>query len=70
MDYEIREYRFTHPNAVELGQWEIWRLDVDEWVHLYEETYVFYDMEHRGDQYRHAVDGLNILMTVDKGEMK
>lgn len=66
MEYEIREYRFWHPKAVELGQWEIWELDGDEWEHLYEETYVFYDMEHRGDQYRHALDSLDKLMTVAK----
>jgi len=66
MDYEIREYRFTHPKTVELGQWEIWQLDEYGWEHLLDETYVFYDMEHRGDQYRHALDGLDKLMTVVK----
>jgi hypothetical protein len=66
MEYEIREYRFTHPKAVELGQWEIWELDGDEWEHLPEETYVFYDMEDRGSQHGHALDGLDALMTLAK----
>jgi hypothetical protein len=70
MEYEIREYRFNNPKTQKLGQWEIWELDGDEWEHLPEETYEFYDMEHRGDQYGHALDGLNVLMTVVKGEVK